>query len=183
MKDTFCLPVSKEVVLKLVSPYMAKELFELVDSNRDHLSKFLPWVPLTTEVRHTEGWLLAEQKKSLDMRCLQLSIWHYDCLAGMVCLHDIDYLNNKTSMGYWIATAYSGRGIISQSVRTLARYAFSQMNLHRLEIICTVDNERSRKVAERAGFRQEGILQESLRLGDKEYKDAVIYGLICDSVM
>jgi ribosomal-protein-serine acetyltransferase len=49
--------------------------------------------------------------------------------------------------------------------------------LHRVEIRARVENARSRAVAERLGFKQEGVLRDEERVGD-HYADRVLYAML-----
>jgi RimJ/RimL family protein N-acetyltransferase len=62
-------------------------------------------------------------------------------------------------------------------VRQLADFAFRTTDLVRLEIVCAVGNERSQRVAERAGAVREGVLRRRLVLHG-EAVDAVMYSLV-----
>jgi ribosomal-protein-serine acetyltransferase len=59
----------------------------------------------------------------------------------------------------------------------MIRHAFEEHKLHKVVISCAIDNPRSRAVAERLGFIQEGILRQADRLHDR-YVDTVFYGLL-----
>ena len=61
---------------------------------------------------------------------------------------------------YWLAPFGRGRGIASDSVALLCRWAFDSLDLHRISLKTHSENTRSRLVAHRAGFRlREGQCQ------------------------
>ncbi len=60
-------------------------------------------------------------------------------------------------IGYWVDQRFANRGYTTRAVRALTDYAFSELNLHRIEINLRPENEASRKVAEKAGYIYEGI--------------------------
>lgn len=82
-------------------------------------------------------------------------------------------------LGYTISEAFHGRGIGTRAVRELLPIAFGprDLNLERVEAVAAVDNLASRRVLERNGFRQEGILRGLLRIHG-ERVDHAIYGLL-----
>lgn len=79
--------------------------------------------------------------------------------------------------GYWTGAAHRGRGFTGEALRVLAAWAFDELGLRRLALVVDPDNAGSRRVAESAGFRAEGVLrQRSLHRGAPV--DDVIYGLL-----
>lgn len=65
----------------------------------------------------------------------------------------------RAELGYWVAAGHRRRGVAVAAVRLLAERAFADHGVHRLEIHAHPDNVASRRVAEKAGFRLEGILR------------------------
>jgi ribosomal-protein-serine acetyltransferase len=59
----------------------------------------------------------------------------------------------------------------------LISYGFTHYALHKIKIRCAAGNTRSRAVAERLGFTQEGVLRQS-QLLNGQYIDIVLYGML-----
>jgi ribosomal-protein-serine acetyltransferase len=95
-------------------------------------------------------------------------------LAGTVDIHDVSRLHGLAAVGYWLGSAYGGRGIMTRAVRTTAELAFTRHRINRLELLAAVGNAPSRAVAERAGFTLEAILRDRLWSPDG-YDDAALY--------
>ena len=91
----------------------------------------------------------------------------------------VEAYEGSVELGYWLDAAMEGKGVVTQACRTMVRHAFEEHELHKVEISCATDNTRSRAVAERLGFSQEGILRQTDRLHDR-YVDGVFYGLLVD---
>ncbi|MFJ4923895.1 GNAT family N-acetyltransferase [Streptomyces sp. NPDC088725] len=64
--------------------------------------------------------------------------------------------------GYWTAKEHRGLGYMTEAVRTLARWAFTDLAAIRVEWRAEVGNEGSRAVAEKAGAVVEGVLRAGL---------------------
>lgn len=62
-------------------------------------------------------------------------------------------------IGYWMGAAGRGRGLMSAAVRLVTRWALEQRGLARVQILAAPENPASQRVAERAGFRREGVLR------------------------
>jgi RimJ/RimL family protein N-acetyltransferase len=102
-------------------------------------------------------------------------------LVGMVGLHR-GSVPGRASVGYWIAPQARGRGLATRAVRLVARWAFEDPTLERLELTTLVGNEASGRVALRSGFQREGILRRFASFRGQAV-DAVIYAMIRDDVV
>jgi [ribosomal protein S5]-alanine N-acetyltransferase len=68
--------------------------------------------------------------------------------------------SGAASFGYWLGTAYWGRGIATEAARMLSDYALSQPGLRRLEARVFAANVASARVLEKCGFFLESTLRE-----------------------
>lgn len=66
---------------------------------------------------------------------------------------------------------------MTKACKACIDYAFNELKLHRLEIRCAVENERSRAIPERLGFTNEGTIREAEWLYD-HFVDHVVYGML-----
>lgn len=66
------------------------------------------------------------------------------------------------SVGCWRAREARGRGITTRALGRLCRYALEDLSLERLELTTDVENPASQRVAEKVGFRREGVLRSHL---------------------
>jgi RimJ/RimL family protein N-acetyltransferase len=65
-----------------------------------------------------------------------------------------------TEAGYWTVAGQRGRGYTADALRILTAWAFRDVGLHRVELHVDPENTGSRRVAERAGFRAEGVIRQ-----------------------
>ena len=163
--------------LRLLEERDADELFAVIERNRAHLAPWMPWIPVTTEPRHTLDFIRTTRRQVGESDGLQLTIVAGGAIAGMVGFHHVDRANRATTMGYWIAADQQGRGTMTEAGRALVEHAFGAWDLHRIELAAAVENARSRALAQRLGFREEGIRRGAERHGDRWY-DLVVYGLL-----
>lgn len=76
-----------------------------------------------------------------------------------------------------VRSSATGRGVAVAGVRAVAKWAFAETDLERLEIVVMTDNLRSLRVAEKAGACRKGLLRARLRLAD-ENRDAVMFSFV-----
>lgn len=98
---------------------------------------------------------------------------------GGCSINQIDRLNLRANVGYWVRSSHHHRGIAAAATRFLADFGFADLGLERLEIIAETENLPSRRVAEKAGFIQEGLLRHRLRRQDRQF-DALIFARVRD---
>lgn len=79
-------------------------------------------------------------------------------LGGPAGLHQ----ERMAEIGYWTAKQHRGRGYTVEAVREVSGWAFTSLGVQRLEWLAEVGNTGSRAVAEKAGFRVEGVLRSRL---------------------
>jgi len=100
-----------------------------------------------------------------------------DSVLGSVGLTEIDWEELRAQIGYWVARESRRRGVATRSVRLLAQWAFEELPLERLGILADRRNAASAGVAERAGFKREGVLRSYTIIKDTR-RDMVSYSLL-----
>jgi ribosomal-protein-serine acetyltransferase len=169
--------VDHELELRLLEPRDADALFAVVDSNRDHLRQWLPWLDVNVAVSDTRHFIEATQRQFVDNSGFVAGIRYCGALVGVIGHNRIDWGNRISWPGYWLAEGLQGKGIMTKSCRALINHAFADLNLNRIDIRCTVGNSKSRAIPERLGFQQEGVIRQAEWLYDK-FVDHVIYGVL-----
>ncbi|HWN72477.1 MAG TPA: GNAT family protein [Solirubrobacterales bacterium] len=154
----------------------APELHSLVEANRHYLAQWLPWAA-DQDLAATKEFLAGAEAQLARNDGFQAAIAPEGPIVGVAGFHSVDWTNRNTSIGYWLAEDAQGCGTMTTTVRALVDHAFSEWNLHRVEIHCAPANHRSRAIPERLGFREEATLRETELVGDR-YLDSVVYGLL-----
>jgi ribosomal-protein-alanine N-acetyltransferase len=96
-------------------------------------------------------------------------------LLGAITLDNIRHgPAQAATMGYWVGAPYARMGFMSEAIAALAHYAFSELDLSRIEAACLPENAASRGVLEKAGFKYEGVAQSYLQI-DGRWRNHVLY--------
>ncbi|GGA49623.1 50S ribosomal protein L7 serine acetyltransferase [Kroppenstedtia guangzhouensis] len=171
------LQAGKDLCLHLFHSLHAQALHRLVEANRSHLEPWLPWIRTVKGVQEIERYIRRSRAAFATGREAHFGIWHRGVLGGSVTVERIDPHNQVAEIGYWLGRELTGDGLMTRSVQRVSTYLFRERNIHRIEIRVEAANHASRRVAQRAGFREEGILREALWT-DPGRSDLVIHGLL-----
>ena len=171
------LRVNECVVLRQIAEEDAEELSALIDRNRVHLREWLPWLDNSNGIHDTARFIGRSLEQAADDNGFTFAIVCDGVLTGVIGQHYLDSLNRGTELGYWLDALHQGRGIVTQSTARLTDYAFTEQACNRVTLHCAFGNLKSRAVAERLGFVQEGILREAEWLYD-HYVDLVVYSML-----
>lgn len=156
---------------------MATILFELVDSDREHIREFLDFVDTTKEPSDEINYInmkLSGHIKGTDRLFL---ISYEDELVGSIDLHFIDSRNKKAEIGYWIHSSQAKKGNTTKCVKKVCQIAFEEMGLNKLSIVADTENVGSNAVALKSGFSFVGTDKEDIVMYDK-LRDMNKYSLL-----
>jgi ribosomal-protein-serine acetyltransferase len=155
----------------------AAALFRLIERDRDRLGRWLPWVEETRSEADSIRFIADAADERHRRRSLVLGIFAAGALAGTVGLHYLDWFDRSAELGYWIGSHAERCGHVTRAAAALLELAFGPVGLNRVTIRCAVGNERSRLVAERLGFRREGLLREAQWVGGR-FLDQHLFALL-----
>ncbi len=160
------LPVDFGLRLVQLQPDDADELFALTDANRAHLRPWLPWLDQSRAPAATLNFIEFTVREADAGTGLHFGIYEQTILVGVCGYNRIDAANRGANIGYWLAADAQRRGIMSRCIAALASYGFAKRDLHRQVIACAETNRASAAVAERCGFRFEGVARDAEWLYD-----------------
>ncbi len=173
----FALHLDDELALRLRERHHAEEYFRRIDADRAHLARAFAWGSTAT-LEKVRGWVAAglEQFRGGDGWAADLC-WR-GRVVGSMHLHFLDRAGGSTEIGYWIASAYEGRGLITRAIRGLLRHFYLGRGLAHVSIGLDPRNARSYAVAERLGFQPEAVLRRAHIGADGNLADLAFFGLL-----
>jgi len=83
----------------------------------------------------------------------------------------------RASIGYDLARAHWGKGIMPEAIRAIIEFGFQRMGLKRIEADASADNARSVRVLEKLGFQREGVQHEQF-YEESESGDLILFSLL-----
>jgi ribosomal-protein-alanine N-acetyltransferase len=100
-----------------------------------------------------------------------------DACLGHVWMN-LDLADSKRGrVGYWLLTEARGNGFATRSVQLISRWALRDLRLARLSLFAEPSNEESRRVAQRSGYVEEGVLRSYMEIGSRRV-DCVVFSLL-----
>ncbi|MGF7536024.1 GNAT family protein [Bacillus mexicanus] len=174
----FTCKVNEYIIFRLLEPKDADRLAELIIENQQRLGRWLFFAENPSSAETYRETLIPDWRRQYaDLNGIEAGLFYDGSLCGMIGLHNLDQVNRKAEIGYWIDKEYEGKGIMTAACRTLISYAFEEFGLNRVAICAAVGNEKSRAVPERLGFQEEGKARDGLFIGGR-YHDLVYYSLL-----
>ncbi|MAQ35832.1 MULTISPECIES: GNAT family protein [Thioclava] len=78
------------------------------------------------------------------------------------------------TLGYWIGQRHARHGYMREAIEAVVHYAFTKLDLSRIEAACLPENAASRGVLEKSGFKYEGVAQSYLQINGR-WRNHVLY--------
>ncbi len=175
-KPVLCIQVSEEIQLRLLEERHVEDYYALIERNQAYLQAWIAVDAYEGSVETLRAYVKQRLLQFVNGEGYHLGLWYQESLVGIVDYRP-NWRNRTVELGYWLDAALQGKGIVTQACRTMVRHAFEEHQVQKVVISCSIDNPRSRAVAERLGFVQEGILRQVVRLHDR-CVDGVFYGLL-----
>ncbi len=170
----------EKIILRKYKSDFVEFLFEAaIESRGGEFTRWMPWCHENYSVAETEEFIkmLAENWEIGTGFGFAIFDGETDKYLGDVSLNHPDLAHKYFNLGYWIRTSEQNRGIASEATFLLAKAAFEDLDINRIEILSAAENIASQKTAEKAGAIREGVLRQRLIIGDKIH-DAVMFSFI-----
>jgi len=176
----FSFPLSSGEALVPRTPLITDAYHALIVANRERLARWEPWAIAPPMLEETRSFLEDSARNWLAGLELPVAIAVRDNgrwrLAEAVSLHITPY-SRSGEIGYWIDGGYEGRGLASRAVTAVLDHGFGALGIERITLHTDPANERSRALARRLGFVEEGLLRQGLAFPDQR-RDEAVYGLL-----
>ncbi len=153
--------LGKRIVLRQFTPEDAKEIFELIDRNRGHLSQF---GDDTSEKYPTYESVLASIVRPKNPKRLRFAIRTAGTggFLGSINLTPDEDNPQRGEVGYYMGSEHQGKGLATEATKMLCDDAFGELGYTELYAKIHPENKASQKVVIKTGFTQTGTVEEDL---------------------
>jgi ribosomal-protein-alanine N-acetyltransferase len=145
----------------------------------------VPWEPLRSEALPDptrdrvafEARCSARDRERSSDHAYPFGVFVDQRFAGEINLNNVTRgALQSATIGYWIDEAQAGKSYIAEAVVVVMKFAFDELQLHRLEICIVPRNTNSRRVVEKLRLRNEGIAERYLEINGR-WEDHVRYAI------
>jgi RimJ/RimL family protein N-acetyltransferase len=166
-------PILSDGVVSL-RPWTKADIPAIVAICGDELSARFTTVPAPYTAADAREWLTTHPARLAAGDGASFAVVEppADVPVATIGLHMLD--TGMAELGYLTAPAARGRGVMTRSVKLIAEWAFTALEIERLQLTTHVDNPASQRVAEKCGFEREGVLR-GYRVQRGERVDLVMF--------
>ena len=101
-----------------------------------------------------------------------------DTLLGAITLDNVRRGPAQAgTLGYWTGQSFARQGYMQEAIKAVVHYAFTRLDLSRIEAACLPENTASRGLLESCGFKYEGVAQSYLQI-DGRWRTHVLYAAL-----
>lgn len=161
------------LVLRDVST--AEAMHELTVAELPRLRPWEPWAAVEQTLEASRAYAVSRGEQYEQGNGVPTVITYHGAPVGSASLH-MDRYFGAGELGFWIAGAHEGRGVVSRACEALIDHAREE-GLARVELRTAVHNLRGQGVAQRLGFAREGTLRSALPLEGRRV-DLAVFGLV-----
>jgi ribosomal-protein-serine acetyltransferase len=172
----FTRQVDDHIQLALIHPSFAKSYYRLVSENRAYLSHWLAWPNKADSIEFFQAFIERSLHDYASGKSMVCAIFYKEQIVGNISFNSINNTLKRVEVGYWLAEAYQGKGIVTKALQEMIDIAFDELKLDKVQISTADHNIESRKVCERLGFKLEGIITNAENVNGRLLHHAV-YGL------
>ena len=169
------IKVDTDIELRQLEQSDSADIFETIDSQRDYLGKWLPFVEFTQEIKDTKSFVDSVVNAPEDRFEFLFTIRKQKKFVGIIGFKSTDKLHKKTEIGYWLSEKYQKQGIVIKSVKKLCDFTFNDQEINRIQIKCAVGNIPSKNIPKRLDFKYEGIERDGELLTGNIFTDLEVY--------
>jgi len=100
------LKIDTEIELKQLEQSDSIDIFKTIDSQREYLGEWLPFVEFTKDVSDTERFVDSVVNAPEDRFEYVFAIRRQNEFIGIIGFKGTDKVNKKTEIGYWLSEKY-----------------------------------------------------------------------------
>lgn len=166
--------VRDQIALRVLALNDFLPLWLLIESNRDYLKQWLPWVETTTSIEKTRYFVQGALLYAKQNREFHWGIFKRELLIGLIGLHHVDWNHFSATLGYWLSEDQQKQRIMTSCIQALLPFLHQDLHLRTVEIHVSSKNISSIRVAQNSGFLYRETIPRAEQL-NKNWQDHFIF--------
>ncbi|WFB64749.1 GNAT family N-acetyltransferase [Sphingobacterium sp. WM] len=169
------IEIDSNLSLKALVESDAIRMFNIIDTQREYLGEWLPFVQFTNKIEDSKGFVEMAMNNRKIKKDYVYKICLEDRMIGLIGTKEIDLINKNTEIGYWLSRDFQNQGIMTKSVQALIQELYEELKLERIQICCAVGNEKSINIPKRLGFKLEGTKRNGEWIGNLQFRELLVF--------
>ena len=157
------------------------EFYQLLQTNFDHLAEEVSDVHELKSIVDAEEYVRYKRVAWLSRQRLvpKIVVKSTGEMVGQLWIEP-HWNRGIFEIGYFLGEKFQGNGYITEAVKHISEFLFTELKAEKLEIHTKVTNPQSIGVAHRCGFIQEAQIRKRSRTNAGEPVDLLYFGLLRD---
>ena len=169
---------TERLILRRMSHFDIVDVFDY--AKRSEVSEYLLWYP------HDEIGFTRKYLKIVDTKYKRGEFYDWAVvnkadgrMIGTAGFTRFDIYNNTAEVGYVLNSLYWGKGLAAEATRAVITFGFEVLGLVRIEAKYMTGNIASKRVAEKCGMTEEGVMRQSVYAKGR-YVDVAVAAILKD---
>jgi RimJ/RimL family protein N-acetyltransferase len=153
-------------------------VFPQVRASLTELKQWMPWAKDDYAEKDAEEWCRKSAANFMARELFQFLMFLDGSHIGNIGIFKFNWDIPSCEIGYWLDTRRCGCGYMTEAVHGVTKLAQETIKAARIQILTDDRNQRSWRVAERAGYQLEGTLRNDCRTGEGTLRNTRVYSKI-----
>lgn len=169
----------RTIAIRTYQPSDIHCYFEAARESIAEVSRHLPWLHQDYSMEEAQTWI----EKTVPKLWKQQSEYHFvitevatDSVLGGCGLDQVNWVHQTANLGYWVRTSRTRQGVATAAAKLLVRFGFEQLRLKRIDVVTSIDNTPSARVAEKLDPSERKRVKDS-SLTEKGVSDTIVFSL------
>ena len=163
---------TERCILRRIEPEDYEEMYESW-GKYEEVCRYFPFDPAESVEQYRKMVQRWEENYQSDVYFHWVIEWKENWkLIGTINLGNVDETSLYSDTCYMLSPEYQGRGIMTEVLQSVLRYAFDKIGLNRVQAEVFAGNDASARVLTKCGMQLEGIARKKYYKGGRFYDTA-----------
>lgn len=173
------------IAIRTYQPSDVHSHFEAARESIAEVSRHLPWLHPEYSIEETRMWIektvpkLWEQQREYHFVITEVAT---GSILGACGLDQVNWVNQTANLGYWVRTSRTREGIATAASKLLVHFGFEQLQLKRIDVVTSIDNIPSARVAEKLNPSEKKSVKDSSST-EGGISDTIVFSLFSQDIL